>query len=151
LKKVYYPYEDFVKDSKVLFNQIKIYQPDALVSVARGGLALGLMIAEALNTRELYSINSILYEDTCKLEKCKVFNIPNLSNLKKVVLIDDIVDSGESMKHIISKLTKLYPDCEFKIATLFYKPTACIQPDFTVKEAKDWIEFFWEIDLINKG
>jgi len=149
LKKIYYSYEDFVNDSKILLKQIKDYEPDALVPIARGGLALGQMIGEALNTREVYSVNSILYEDTKKLEECKVFNVPNLSNVKKVVLIDDIVDSGESMKHIIAKLKKLYPHCKFKIATLFYKPTACIQPDFTVKEATGWIEFFWEVDLLD--
>lgn len=52
------------------------------------------------------------------------------------------------MKSIIAKLQNVYPHCEFKIATLFYKKTALIQPDFTVKEAKDWIEFFWEVDLL---
>lgn len=149
MKKVYYSYNDFVEDSKILLEQIRKYNPDALVPIARGGLALGQMIGEALNTREVYSVNSILYEDTTKLGKSKVFNVPNLANVKKVVLIDDIVDSGESMNHIIAKLRKLYPHCKFKIATLFYKPTASIQPDFTVREAKNWIEFFWEVDLLD--
>jgi len=67
---------------------------------------------------------------------------------KKVVLIDDIVDSGESMVEILKILKAQYPHCEFKIATIFYKQTALIQPDFTVKEAKNWIEFFWEVDLL---
>ena len=149
MKKVYYSYNDFLEDSKILLKQIRDYEPDALVPVARGGLALGQMIGEALDTREVYSINSILYEDTKKLEKSKVFNVPNLSKVKKVVLIDDIVDSGESMKHILAKLKKKFPHCKFKIATLFYKQTACLQPDFTVREAKEWIEFFWEVDLLD--
>jgi xanthine phosphoribosyltransferase len=148
LTKVYYSYKDFVTDARVLLEDIELYKPDAIVAVARGGMALAQLIGEAMDTREVYSVNSILYEGTVKLDHCKVFNIPNLENRKKVVLIDDIVDSGESMKHIIAKMQSLYPTCEFKIATLFYKPTACLQPDFTVKEAKDWIEFFWEVDLI---
>ena len=147
-KKVYYGYKEFITDTKDLLDQIEVYNPDALVAVARGGMALGQFIGEAMDTREVYSINSILYEGTKKLDHCKVFNIPNLENVTKVVLIDDIVDSGESMKYIIEKLQNIYPHCEFKIATLFYKPTAIIQPDFTVKEAKDWIEFFWEVDLL---
>jgi len=146
--KLYYSYNEFVTDAKDLLEQIEVYKPDALVAVARGGMTLAQLIGEAMDTREVYSVNSILYEDTKKLDHCKVFNIPNLENRRKVVLIDDIVDSGESMKYIIAKLQNLYPECEFKIATLFYKPTACLQPDFTVKEAKHWIEFFWEIDLL---
>jgi len=148
IKKVYYSYKDFVADAKILLEDIELYKPDAIVAVARGGMALAQLIGEAMDTREVYSVNSILYEGTVKLDHCKVFNIPNLENRKKVVLIDDIVDSGESMKHIIAKMRNLYPECEFKIATLFYKPSACLQPDFTVREAKDWIEFFWEVDLI---
>jgi len=148
LKKEYYSYSDFVEDSKILLDQIIAYNPDALVPIARGGLALGQLLAEALDTREVYSINSILYEDTKKLDKCKVFNVPNLSKVKRVVLVDDIVDSGESMSAILTKLQKRYPHCTFKIATLFYKPQAKILPDFTVKEAKAWIEFFWEVDLL---
>jgi xanthine phosphoribosyltransferase len=147
LKKEYYSYNEFIEDSKILLEQIKAYNPDALVPIARGGLALGQLLGEALNTREVYSINSILYEDTKKLDVCKVFNVPNLSKVKRVVLVDDIVDSGESMSAILTKLQTKYPHCIFKIATLFYKPQAKILPDFTVKEAKSWIEFFWEVDL----
>jgi xanthine phosphoribosyltransferase len=63
-------------------------------------------------------------------------------------LVDDIVDSGESMVEILRILREKYPHCEFKIATIFYKPTALIQPNFSVKEAKAWIEFFWEVDVL---
>lgn len=150
MKKIYYSYNEFVEDSRDLLEQIELYKPDAIVAVARGGMALAQLLGEAMDTREVYSVNSILYEGTKKLDHCKVFNIPNLQHVNKVVLIDDIVDSGESMKYIIAKLQNLYPHCEFKIGTLFYKPTAIIQPNFTVKEAKEWIEFFWEVDLVKK-
>jgi len=147
LKKIYYGYDEFLADSKVLLGQVVEYKPDALVAVARGGMALAQLLGEAMDTREVYSVNSIMYDGQKKLDHCKVFNIPNLENRKKVVLVDDIVDSGESMKYIIAKLRGVYPHCEFKIATIFYKPTAMLQPDFTVKEAYEWIDFFWEVDL----
>ncbi len=148
MKKTYYGYDEFVGDAKILLKKIEEYNPEALIPVARGGMALGQLIGEAMDTREVYCINSIHYEGTVKLDTCKIFNVPNLSNVTKVVIIDDIVDSGESIVDILAKLKRLYPHCEFKIATIFYKPTALIQPDFTVKEAKGWIEFFWEVDLL---
>ncbi|MBT6107952.1 MAG: phosphoribosyltransferase, partial [Campylobacteraceae bacterium] len=40
-----------------------------------------------------------------------------------------------------------YPSCEFKVATLFTKQTALMQPNYSIKEATQWIEFFWEIDI----
>jgi len=147
LEKIYYSYKDCVEDCKILIPLIKEYKPDALVAIARGGLSIGHLLSEALETRELYTLNSIHYNGTEKLETFAIFNIPNLAKAKKVVLIDDIIDSGETMVEIIKKLQKKYPFCEFKVASIFYKPTAILQPDFTVKEAKGWIDFFWEADL----
>lgn len=148
MEKTYYSYNECIQDCKILLPMIKEYNPDALVAIARGGLILGHLLSEALNTRELYSLNSIHYEGTKKLETFAIFNIPNLAKAKKVVLVDDIIDSGESMVEIIKKLKKRYPYCEFRVATVFYKNDAIMQPDFKVKEAKSWIEFFWEVDLL---
>ena len=39
---------------------------------------------------------------------------------KKVLIIDDIIDSGETMQEILIILNDKYPNIEFKIATLFY-------------------------------
>lgn len=146
MEKIYYSYEECIADCKVLVPQLKKYGPDALIAIARGGLTLGHLLSEALETREVYTLNSIHYDGMKKLETFDIFNIPDLSRRHKVVLIDDIIDSGESMVEILKVLKDKYPHCEFKVATVFYKPTALMQPDFSVKEAKGWIEFFWEID-----
>jgi len=150
LEKVYYGYDECLEDCKVLIPQLKEYNPDALVAIARGGLLLGHLLSEALDTREIYSLNSIHYDGTKKLDTFEIFNIPDLTRKHKIVLIDDIVDSGESIVEILKILEEKYPHCEFKVATVFYKTTALMQPDFSVKEAKDWIEFFWEVDLLEK-
>ncbi len=150
MNKLYYSYDNCIEDCKVLLPKIISYNPDALVSIARGGMVLGHLLSEAINNRKIYTINSIHYDETKKLNTFEISNIPNLSNFRKVILVDDIVDSGETMVEIIKILTKKFPLCEFKIATLFYKKTALIQPDFSVREAKEWIEFFWEVDLRNR-
>ncbi len=146
MEKIYYSYEECIRDCKVLIPKLKEYNPDALIAIARGGLTLGHLLSEALGTREIYSLNSIHYDGMKKLDTFDIFNIPDLLRRHKVVLIEDIIDSGESMVEILKVLKDKYPHCEFKTATIFYKPTALIQPDFSVKEAKGWIEFFWEVD-----
>jgi len=148
MEKLYYSYDECLKDCRELIPQIKEYKPDALIAIARGGLVLGHLLSEALGTREIYTLNSIHYDGTRKLDTFDIFNIPDLSRIHKVVLIDDIVDSGESMVEIIKILKQRFPHCEFKIATIFYKTSALIQPDFSVKEAAEWIDFFWEVDLL---
>ena len=139
---MFYAYEDFEKDVKFLAKKVKEeFAPDALVAIARGGLSL------ALKTRNLFALNSIHYDDTRKLDSVEVFNIPNLSAYKRVLLIDDIVDSGESLSEIKRILKVKFPHIELKIATIFYKKTALLQPEFSVKEASEWVEFYWDIEL----
>jgi xanthine phosphoribosyltransferase len=50
------------------------------------------------------------------------------------------------MQNILEMLNDKFPDVEFKIASLFYKNTASVQPNFMEKEATAWIDFFWEVD-----
>ena len=147
MNKIYYSYQECLEDCKRLLPYIKEYEPDALLAIARGGLTIGHLLSEAMDTRQIYSINSIHYDDTKKLDTFDIFNIPDLSNMKKVVIVDDIVDSGETIVQILKIMQIKFPKCEFKVATIFYKKSAITQPDFSVREAKEWIEFFWEVDL----
>lgn len=143
----YYAYEEFVKDTKKLVELSAGFEADTLLAIARGGLSLGHCFAEAVNNRRLFAINSILYEKDKKGASCEIFNMPELQDAKKVLVLDDIVDTGQTIKEVVALLRKCFPDVEFKIASLFYKKSAVIQPDFTVNEATEWIEFFWEKDF----
>lgn len=141
----YYSYASFEKDVKVLSNKIQNdFAPEVILAVARGGLTLAHAISMKLNNRNCFCLNSIHYEDTKKLDTINIFNVPDLSKFKKVLIVDDMVDSGESIVAIKRELLSKYPNLELKIATIFYKSKALLIPDYSVKEANDWIEFFWE-------
>ena len=142
--KTIYKYEEFLDDVKFLSKKIKTYNPDCLVAIARGGLTLAHFLGENLNLRDVYTINSIHYEGEKKLDTFEIKNIPNLSSHKKIVLVDDISDTGETLKEIIDILKVEYPEIEIKTATIFYKENSLIIPDFKVRIAKNWIVFFWE-------
>ena len=147
MEKLYYGYDLFMKDTQELVNKCRIFEPEILLAVARGGLTLSHLMAQALNIRDLYTLNSIHYEGEKKLDTFNIFNIPDLSWANRVLIIDDIIDSGETMKEILSILKEKFPNIEFKIVSLFYKTTALIRPDFSVREANEWIDFFWEVDV----
>jgi len=149
MQKYYYGYDQFVEDTKELLVPIKKYNPEAVVSIARGGNTFGHFLASGLKRNELFSINCVHYDDTKKLNSFKISNIPDLSEYKKVLVVDDIVDSGETITEILRILKNKYPQIEFKVATLFFKGDAIIKADFTVHEAKQWIEFFWEKDIFD--
>lgn len=145
----YYSYEEFKEDVNTLAKEIKPYAPDVILAVARGGMTLGHFLAEALDMRALYSINSVHYEETRKLDTINIFNIPDLRQAKRVVIVDDIIDSGETMIEIERVLREKYPDVDFKIAAVFYKEKALLRPDFAAREATEWIEFFWDFQIDN--
>lgn len=147
MEKLYYSYELFKEDTQKLVDKCRDFEPEILLAVARGGLTLSHLMAQALNMRNLYTLNSIHYEGELKLDTFNIFNIPDVSHAKKVLIVDDIVDSGETMREILKVLREKFPTVEFKLATLFYKKTAVLQPDYTVREANQWIDFFWEIDV----
>lgn len=145
--KTYYSYEECQNDSKILLEQLKQYNPDAIVAVARGGLTLAHLLSYGLEIREVYSLNSVHYDNETKLDTIEISNIPDLERFKKVVVIDDIVDSGETIDAVLSELKTRFKNTDFKSAVIFYKTDAKLQPDFKVKEALNWIDFFWEVDL----
>ena len=145
---IFYSYDEFAIDAKKMAKQIKDeFDPEVILAVARGGLTLGHSLAVALENRNLFTLNSIHYEDTNKLDTIQIFNVPDLSKYTKILLVDDIIDSGESMVEIKRELLKRYPNLEIKIATVFYKEKALLLPEFKVKEAHDWVEFFWDIHI----
>ncbi|MDR3346575.1 MAG: phosphoribosyltransferase [Campylobacteraceae bacterium] len=144
----HYNYEEFFGDVKDIAYKVRdAYKPDVILAIARGGLTFGHFLAHALDNRMLYAMNSIHYEDTNKMDTIKIFNIPDLSDAKKVLIVDDIVDSGETIAEIKKILREKYPTTEFKTAALFYKEKAIVRPDFWAREAKGWIKFLWDFSI----
>jgi len=146
--KQYYSYESFKIDTNSLVAMIEPYKPEAIVGIARGGLTLSHSVAEGLNIREVQTIRTELYDVACKREQISLFGSCDFQNLKRVIVLDDIADSGETLKEIMNYLEDSFQDIEFKSATLFYKKTSIYEPHFWINEANNWIEFFWEKDFL---
>jgi len=146
MEKIYYAYGEFRDDLKALTQKID-QTFDVLIPISRGGLSMGQMLGEFYDIREVYAINTIGYEDTKKLDEVRVFNLPNLKNNQSVLILDDIVDSGDTLVEVLKVLQENYPQTTFETASIFYKSTAVIEPTWWVKEPKGWIEFFWSEDL----
>jgi len=146
VNKKYYSYENFRNDTLKLISQVQSFQPEAIVGIARGGLTLSHCMAEGLSLREVQTIRTELYDGNCKRQDISLFGICDFKNVKRVIVLDDIADSGETLKAIMNYLEMNFKEIEFKSATLFYKKTSIYEPHFWINEAKEWIEFFWEKD-----
>ena len=145
----YYSYEEFLQDLKELYRNIdsKIGKPDAIIAIARGGLTMAHLLSLRWDLREVYTLNAISYQGD-KQGELVVKNIPSISEgFSKVLIVDEIVDSGKSLIKIVETLTALNPSVSFYTSAIFQKPTAIFQADFFLKEPDDWIDFFWEKDM----
>ena len=145
--KQYYGYEDFRADTRELVGRVKSFEAEAIVSIARGGYTLSHAMAEGLDIRDVQSIRTELYDKECKRERLSLFGSCDF-NVKRVLVVDDIADSGETLAYIMGYLKEQFPEITFKSVTLFYKKSSIYEPDFWVNEANAWIEFFWEKDFI---
>ena len=148
MARTYYPYNEFRDDLRSLTQKID-QSFDTILGIARGGLSMAQLLGEYYDIREVYAINTIGYDDIKKNDSVEVFNIPDLKLATKVLIVDDIVDSGDTLVEVLDVLNKQYPNITFHTAALFYKKTAKIAPTWHVKEPKGWIDFFWSVDLRN--
>lgn len=125
----------------------KNFTSDAILGIARGGLTLSHFMSQVLNQRNVFTLNTISYDGRIQKDNVEVFNIPSLEKFKKVLIVDDIIDSGKTIEKVMTLLKNSHPNIEFKVASLFYKEDALVKPDFTINKADKWIDFFWEVDL----
>ncbi len=144
----YYSYENFKNDTKVLIEKVRVSDFEAIVAIARGGLTLSHAMAEGLDIRQVQSIRTELYDKSKKRENITIFGACEFKNIKRVLVVDDISDSGDTLNAVMNHLVGEFKDIEFKSATLFYKKTSIYEPDFWINEADDWIDFFWERDFL---
>jgi len=145
--KQYYGYDKFVRNVRETIQEVKSFEAEAIVAVARGGLMLSHALAEGLNIREVQSIRTELYDGSQKREELTLFSACNLKGKKRVLVVDDISDSGVTFSRVMTHLEEKFPDIEFYSVTLFYKKTSEYEPNYWIHEAHNWIEFFWEKDF----
>ncbi len=143
----YYAYEEFTKDTRNLIKEVQSFQAQAIIGIARGGLTLAHAMAEGLAIREVQTLRTELYDGEQKRKKIRVFESVALQDVQRVLVVDDIADSGETLKVVMQHLEAKYPQVLLKSATLFYKKSSVYEPHFWCNEAKEWIDFFWERDF----
>ena len=147
MEKLYYSYDMFKIDALELSFLCKDFTSDAILGIARGGLTLSHFMSQALSQRNVFTLNTISYDGRIQKDNVEVFNIPSLEKFRKVLIVDDIIDSGKTIEKVMTLLKNSYPNIEFKVASLFYKEEASVKPDFTINKADKWIDFFWEVDF----
>jgi hypoxanthine phosphoribosyltransferase len=121
------------------------FQPEILIGISRGGWIPARILSDMLGVYRVASIGVVFYTGTAKtMEKPKLTQDLNVDiRGKRVLLVDDVADSGESLLLAKKKILELGPS-ELRIATLHYKPKSKIKPDFFAEEGSNWLVYPWE-------
>lgn len=146
-----YTYTHFQNDIQALGRLCAPFEPDTIVAVARGGMTLAHALCMYLDVRNLQSIRIESYDEDRQRESVTIFGECDFTRSQRILIVDDIVDSGKTLHALIPLLSEKNPELLFKSAALFTKTTALIQPDFSLHEATDWIDFFWERDFLKSN
>jgi uncharacterized protein len=125
--------------------QNQSFRPDVVVGIARGGLISARILTDLLETPELEILQMEFYTGINQTRLKPTIKQPINHNFagKKTLIVDDIADSGESLKLAQTHLQELFAK-EIKTATLFKKPFSTIIPDFYEKQTSNWVVFPWD-------
>lgn len=130
-----------------MIEQSRQYRPDVIVAIARGGLMLGQLMGYGLGIRNIQSIRVESYDGDVQRECVTITGHCELDKAERILIVDDIVDSGNTLRAILDHFDQVAPHAQKRSASLFYKPSASVLPDYGVHEATAWIDFFWEHDF----
>jgi hypoxanthine phosphoribosyltransferase len=119
---------------------------DIIIALSRGGLVPGRLISDLLEIRDVIVLDVKYYFGIgIKIDKPRITELVRTSiTSKNVLLVDDVVDSGESIKASADYLSSFKPSV-IKIFTLNVKPKRIINPDIFIKETSAWIIYPWEL------
>jgi len=121
------------------------YKPDLIVGISRGGWPPARVISDLLENPNIANIKAEFYLDLGRTSEEPVITqtISAPINGKKVLLVDDVADTGKTLKLVHDKLIEDGAE-NVKVATLYYKPWSVFRPDFYMVETNAWIVFPWE-------
>jgi len=120
-------------------------KPDVIVGVSRGGWPPARIMSDLLENPNLANVTAEFYVGVAETKGKPVITQPVSVPVrdKKVLVVDDVADTGESLRLVRAHLGEQGAS-EVKIVTIYYKPWSVLIPDYYEKETRAWIVFPWE-------
>ena len=138
---------------------------DQILCLARGGLRVGDVFSRVFNLPLAILATSSYRENAghtrSDLEIASFITMSHGTLKGRVLLLDDMVDSGETLSGVSQHLLRTYPSVEsVKTGVLWYKACSSVAPDFFVEKLPSfiWIHQPFEVydglsvqDLVEKS
>jgi hypoxanthine phosphoribosyltransferase len=130
--------------TEILGNQIEWsgFHPHCILTILNGGLPIAKRLVKRFNL-PLYTVRISCYDGEVKRTE-PIIETNDLSNLrgKRVLIIDDLIDSGRSVEIARDLLDK--HKVAYKVGVLFQKPEASVRADYHSEQTTKWVVFPWE-------
>ena len=124
------------------------FQPEIIVAISRGGCIPARVICDYLDVFDLDVVKIEHYHGVHK-EKSAILRYPLSADIngKRVLLIDDVSDTGDSFDVAIQHLLKNGEPGDLKTAALHHKTVSSYIPDYYAEIVHEWrwIIYPWAI------
>jgi len=142
-------WDQFHRDARALAWRLAGSGPfEAIVAITRGGLVPAAIIARELELRVVETVCVASYHDYKKQGGLEVLKkiaaeVAKLDGGAKILIIDDLVDTGATAKVVREMLPKAH------FATVYAKPLGRPMVDTFITEVSQdtWIYFPWDLGL----
>ena len=129
------------------------FKPDIIVGLARGGWVLARVLCDLIGVKDLVSLKVEHWGVTATPDGKAKLKYPLNIDLsgKNVLVVDDITDTGESMRVTLEYIKSLNP-LQIKTAALRHINTSKFLPDYFGEEITwRWVIFPWNFteDMCN--
>lgn len=122
---------------------------DLIIGIARGGIPVAMVVSDHLNVK-LDIINVKSYNGIAERSPPRILTtLTEAVKGKNVLLVDDLVDQGDTMATVSEYLRGQAPGV-LKTAVLFKKPWSATDPDYFLEVVDKWIVFPWEHGEVNR-
>ncbi len=125
------------------------FQPEIVLSIARGGFFLGAALGYALGVKNSFTMSVEFYIGIEERLPMPVVlpPVPNKVDLKgaTVLIADDVADSGETLR-LVQEFWRGTVK-EARTVVLYEKPRSVVKPDYVWRKTEKWIEFPWSAGM----
>lgn len=114
-------------------------QPEVVVAIARGGVVPARILCDFLSVYELLTLRVAHYTKGAqkKPEACIVTPLAGDIGGRRVLLVDDVSDTGDTLRIAVEQLRRAAP-AALKTVVLHHKRTATYTPDLFADEVSSW-------------
>ena len=148
-------WEEQYRLAKILADRIRSsgYRPDLVIAIGRGGYIPARILCDLLSLSRLTSVKAEHWGTPAEKENRAVIRYPLCIPIEgaKVLIVDDVTDTGESMALVLEYVKALGPS-EVRTAVLQHKEVSRFKPDYfaVICPVWRWIVYPWALheDLV---